>query len=119
MNRLRGYEDRSLCHFALTETQKFPRNEEFAETERGGAEGGGESLAGKSVPPIAELLVLKAKQQDINERTRLLSVSIDGEEAVEGQLRELAIIAEDQTEVRRLTERVTRGSSPDEEASHE
>ena len=73
--------------------------------ENGGGEGG--SAAGPPVPPVAELLVLKAMQVDINERTRAFDQAFDPQSVTETQLRQLSVIGEDQAEVRRLTELVT------------
>jgi hypothetical protein len=46
-------------------------------------------------------------QVDINERTRVLGLQFDENAATETQLRQLTVIGEDQTEVRRLAELVT------------
>ncbi len=91
---------------AVVETQSLPMSTEFAEAEMGdGGEGQAASVA--AVPTVAELLVLKAMQVDINERTRALGLQFDVDAATEAQLRKLTVIGEDQAEVRRLTELVT------------
>ncbi len=91
---------------AVVETQSLPISAEFAEAEMSGG-GEGEMGGGTVVPTVAELLVLKAMQVDINERTRVLGLQFNVDAATEAQLRELTVIGEDQSEVRRLTELVT------------
>lgn len=91
---------------AIRETEALPTETEFAEAEGGGS-GEGQSLGLRPVPTVAELLVLRAMQQDVNERTGTLHQSLDVENANEGQLRELKAVGEDQAQVRRLTELVT------------
>ncbi len=99
---------------ALIDTQSLPINTEFVEADGGGGGGGGASARGtiKPVPTVAELLVLKAMQVDINDRTQKLSAEFDPSEATEVQLQQLTIIGEDQTEVRRLAELVTERTRP-------
>lgn len=92
---------------AVVETQSLPMTTEFAEAERDGGGGEGAAASAATVPTVAELLVLKAMQVDISERTRILGLQFDGEAATEAQLRQLTMIGEDQAEVRRLTELVT------------
>lgn len=92
---------------AVVETQSLPMSMEFAEAEREGGSGEGKTISGVAVPTVAELLVLKAMQVDINERTRVLGIQFDADAATEAQLRQLTVIGEDQAEVRRLTEMVT------------
>lgn len=91
---------------AVVETQSLPMSTEFAEAEMGGS-GEGQAASSAAVPTVAELLVLKAMQVDINERTRALGLQFDVDAATETQLRKLTVIGEDQAEVRRLTELVT------------
>jgi len=92
---------------AVVETQSLPMSTEFAEAdmENGGGDGG--NASGPPIPTVAELLVLKGMQVDINERTRSLDEAFDPQSATETQLRRLTVIGEDQAEVRRLTELVT------------
>ncbi len=94
---------------ALKETEDTPLDEAFAEAESGGggSGAGGDQPQGKPIPTIAELLVLKAMQTDIYERTAALGGAVDPSAATEAQLRELSILGEDQAEVRRLAELVT------------
>lgn len=91
---------------AIRDTEALPLDTEFAEAEQGGG-GEGSSQGSKPIPTMAELLVLKAMQRDINERTRRLDAALDVEQADEAQLRELKTLGEDQAQVRTLTERVT------------
>lgn len=93
---------------AIVETESLPLDMEFMEAGAGGGEGQGGPRAERPVPPVAELIVLKAMQTDINNRTRELQQSFEIDEATEQHLRELRMIGEDQSELRRLTERVTR-----------
>lgn len=96
---------------AIEQTQSLPTLAEFAEAEAGqggpGGAGRGQQVGGKPVPTIAELLVLKAMQQVINERTRALADSYDPHATTEGELAELRMLGEDQQQVQELTERVT------------
>ncbi len=91
---------------AIVETAALPVDTQFVESQSG--EGGqGMTRSGKLVPTVAELLVLKAMQVDLSERTTALHESLDPERASESQLGELKVLGEDQAEVRRLTEMVT------------
>lgn len=96
---------------AIDTTRNLPQDEEFADAD---GSGGGEGQQGltKPIPSVAELLVLKAMQLDINERTLALHTSFDAEDATEGQLQELAELGEDQTEVQRLAELVAQNAKP-------
>jgi len=91
---------------AIEDTEALPLDTEFMEAEGGGGQSGSRQASDKPVPTVAELLVLKAMQTDINDRTDKLHESFDIEEATERQLRDLRIIGEDQSELRRLTIRV-------------
>jgi len=93
---------------AIMQTESMRPDVEFAEAE--GTGGGGRTLAGKPVPTVAELLVLKALQTDINQRTTELFESIDPDNATEDQLRALTVTGEDQAQVGRLTEHVTKSA---------
>ena len=94
---------------AIQETENLPMDTQFVETESGG--GGGDGGSSKDdqppVPTVAELLVLKAMQVDINNRTASRYEALDMEHATEAELRGLKNVADDQKEVRRLTELVT------------
>ncbi len=94
---------------AAMDTAELPIEQEFVNS--GGGEGGasdqGKSRQ-KSVPTITELLVLKAMQVEINERTVALHRDMDPEAPTERQLRTLKVIGDDQSEVRHLTELVTK-----------
>ncbi|MCH8251566.1 MAG: hypothetical protein IID36_03840 [Planctomycetes bacterium] len=92
---------------ALKQTEELRTESEFAEGEGGGA-GEGRQLMKKPVPTVTELLVLKAMQTDINQRTKRIGADVDPDTAEERQLRELQMIGEDQAEVRRLAALVTR-----------
>jgi len=94
-----------LVH-AIDQTKSLPISTEFAEAGGGGS--GGRSTDAKPVPTVAELLVLKAMQADINLRTTELNRVVDVDAATEEQLRELRIVGEDQSQVRLLTDLVTK-----------
>lgn len=90
---------------AVRETQEMPMDQEFAEAETpGGGGSGAASQSNKPIPTVAELLVLKAMQQDIQARTRSLHEEVQPETAAEGKLRELRTLGEDQAQVKALTE---------------
>ncbi len=93
---------------AIVETESLPLSTDFVESSGSGGGGQGRVVQYKPVPTVAELLVLKAMQVDINQRTRALETSVRVEEADEAELRELTILGEDQVEVRRLTDMVTK-----------
>jgi hypothetical protein len=93
---------------AIIQTESLPLDTEFSEAESG--RGGGADNAAAStapVPTVAELLVLKGMQYDINERTTSLYARFDPDYPTEKELRQLTLLAEDQSEVRRLVELVT------------
>jgi hypothetical protein len=93
---------------AIVETRAMPSSAEFVEAERAGGGGeGGRTGVVKPVPTVAELLVLKAMQIDINARTEELDLPADSPDVTEEHLRRLTVVGEDQAEVRRLAELVT------------
>lgn len=81
----------------------------FAGQDGGGAGDGqsGSPSQDKPVPTLTELLVLKALQLDINERTRAAAEAMVGGEPSEEQLAALRALGEDQQELRRLTQQLT------------
>ncbi len=92
---------------AIKETQEAPIDTEFAEAEGGGGRGQGGSMTQKPIPTMAELIVLKAMQVSINERTIATNERVDWDDPTELDLRQLTIIAEDQAEVQLLTDKLT------------
>jgi hypothetical protein len=112
-DRLVGTTDRIVRELemlvgAIAQTKTLPVDMDFIESDRGGGgQGRGGMIQYKPVPTVAELLVLKAMQTDINDRTQQVQASLDLEHATESELRELRILGEDQGEVRQLTERLT------------
>lgn len=92
---------------AIVETEALPVDTQFVEAGRGGGGSQGKSGKRKPVPSVAELLVLKAMQGDVNQRTTIFDDSVDLEDATEMQLHELTALAEDQKEIQRLTWLVT------------
>ncbi|MBU0716665.1 MAG: hypothetical protein KJ749_00315, partial [Planctomycetes bacterium] len=78
---------------AFDELETLPKNTEFAEAEGGGA---GQQGMTKPVPALAELLVLRSMQREINERTRAVAQAIGTDDPEEGKLREIKTLGEDQ-----------------------
>jgi hypothetical protein len=102
-------EELSLLIDAIDQTQALPMPSEFVEARMTGGSGGASgSTPPKPVPTIAELLVLKAMQQDINRRTDALGPPDADDNGSERRLRTIRQLGEDQSQVRLLTERVTR-----------
>lgn len=91
---------------AIEETLALPTDTNFIESQSAGGEGSGPSSQQKPIPTVAELLVLKAMQSDINDRTDDINEVWAGQQADEKQLQTLTTIGEDQQEVKKLTEMV-------------
>ncbi|MCG3130151.1 MAG: hypothetical protein FLDDKLPJ_00899 [Phycisphaerae bacterium] len=93
----------------LAGTQDAIKDPEFADDDGrgGGGDGASQQQAGKPVPTVTELLVLKAIQIEINERTVALAAELAGREPGEAELRRLRELGEDQAQVFDLTRRVT------------
>jgi len=94
---------------ALEETRTIPGITEFAEAESDSGGAGGDQSddsAAVVLPTVAELLVLRAMQTDINQRTEQLGAGFVADDASEAQLRQINVLGEDQGEVRRLTEKL-------------
>lgn len=91
---------------ALVQTQTMPLDNEFVEA---GESGGSSDAQGSTpnLPTMAELLVLKTLQDDINTRTTTLYSRFDKDHPSEESLRELSVLGEDQAQVRELTQMVT------------
>ncbi|MCO6438394.1 MAG: DUF4175 family protein [Phycisphaerae bacterium] len=93
---------------AIDQTQQMNTEEKFAEAEASGGGGqGGAAGSGKPIPTVAELLVLRAMQEDVNKRTRELEEKLTDREPTERLLRQVRALGEDQAQVRSLTERLT------------
>ncbi|HNQ22977.1 MAG TPA: hypothetical protein PKK06_07780 [Phycisphaerae bacterium] len=92
---------------ALDQTAALPPPTEFME--EGGSSGGGAAAAAarNPVPALTELLVLKALQQQVNERTAAVAAQFEPAQATEAQLAVLKTLGEDQAQVQELTRRVT------------
>lgn len=101
---------------ALAEAAALPSADEYAEG--GGGGGGGQQGAddGSPIPGVAELLVLKAMQLDVNARTAKLGGDFSTDDATESDLRELRRLGERQRKIQELALTVTRrakaGSAP-------
>lgn len=91
---------------AIDETEKLPMDTQFVEQAGSQGQGGGKA-GGKPVPTVAELLVLKAMQLDLNERTRELDDRVGDAAASERDLDEMSELGEDQARIRELTGRLT------------
>jgi len=93
---------------ALESTMSLAQDSQFAESESGGGgAAGGQVQAKGPVPTVTELLVLKALQAEINERTRRMAAEFDPDLAGEAELQQVRELAEDQARVRELTRQVT------------
>ena len=102
-------EELDLLINALAEAAALPSPDEYADG-GGGGSGGGPAKPddGSPIPSVAELLVLKAMQLDVNTRTARMAGGPDAEPTTEAQLRSLRRLAERQEQIRELTETVTR-----------
>jgi hypothetical protein len=95
---------------ALRDASALPPADEYEEQlsgEAGGGGTGGADAQARRVPGIAELLVLKSMQADLNKRIEQLPPDFDPDTASEDQLKELRRLAARQEEIRRLTKTVT------------
>ena len=91
---------------ALAAIETLPPPDQFADG--AGGEGGGTAAPNQPpVPPVAELMVIKAMQQDLNAQTVKLHATQGGAEPAEADLRRARAIGRDQEQLRLLTERVT------------
>ncbi len=91
---------------AIIQTESLPSADEFAEEGEGG--GGGQAGAKtKPVPTVAELIVLRTLQEDLNTRTAQAGRDFDADQATEAQLRLLQKLGEEQQRLRELTDAVT------------
>ncbi|HEY3244357.1 MAG TPA: DUF4175 family protein [Phycisphaerae bacterium] len=92
---------------AIAQTEALPPSDDFAESSSGeGGEGQGPA-PNKPVPTVAELIVLRTLQADINARTAQLGADFNADAASEDQLKQLQALGEEQHQVRELTETVT------------
>lgn len=92
---------------AIDQTKRMTSDEKFAEAEGGGGGQGGPSASGKPIPTVAELLVLRAMQADVNERTHSMQAELGDGQPSERLLRQVRTLGEDQAQVRALAERLT------------
>ncbi len=97
-----------LVH-ALESTLSMAQDSQFAESGAGGGAGdaGGQQQTRGPVPTVTELLVLKALQTELNERTRAMAETLDPATATEAELRQVRELAEDQAQVQELARQVT------------
>jgi len=91
---------------ALDQAARLPPLDEYADGQSAG--GGGAAAAAQSpVPSVAELLVLKSMQLDLNARTARQARDFEADTASEQQLGDLQRLAARQQTIRELTEAVT------------
>ena len=91
---------------ALDQAARLPSLDEYADGQSAG--GGGAAAATQSpVPNVAELLVLKSMQLDLNAKTARQAGDFDADTASEQQLGDLQRLAARQQKIRELTEAVT------------
>lgn len=91
---------------AIDETETLPMDTQFIEQAGSQGQGGGQA-GGKPVPTVAELLVLKAMQLDLNERTRALDDRVGEAAASESELDEMTELGQDQARILDLAGRLT------------
>ena len=93
---------------ALAEAADLPSPDEYAEGPAGGGGGGQGQVSDESpIPDVAELLVLKAMQLDLNKRTATLGDDFEPDTVTEAQLRQVQRLASRQEQIRELTQTVT------------
>jgi hypothetical protein len=97
-------DDLDLLIAALNDIFTLPSPDEF---ERGGGGAGeGQATEAVTVPALAELLVLKAMQTELNARTQRAAADYDPLTASEARLQQIRTLAAEQEQIRTLTERV-------------
>lgn len=92
---------------ATIDTRTAPMDLEFTDETESDGEGQPAGEQGANVPTMAELLVLRAMQADLLERTASAQQTQTEDGDREAMLREIASIGEDQKEVQRLTDMLT------------
>ncbi len=92
---------------ALAEAAELPSPDEYAESGGGGG-GGGSTKQDSPIPSVAELLVLKSMQADINNRTVQLDEDFNSATASEQQLQLVRDLGQEQEKIRELAETVTK-----------
>jgi hypothetical protein len=97
--------DLAMLRDALADMYRLPSPDNY---ERGGGGGGGHSRGASGaqrlqLPALAELLVLKAMQQSLNEQTRIADDAIDAGQPTEQDLERIRRLAKEQEKVRELT----------------
>ena len=91
---------------AVDDTLALPPPDEFADGQSG-ASGGSSSGDQRPIPHVAELMVLRAMQMDLNQRTRALAGAMNPRQADESQLDAARRLGVAQEQLRALTSRVT------------
>jgi len=107
-------EELDLLITALEQAVRLPGPDRYAEGGSSGG-GGGPTQAGQQspVPSVAELLVLKSMQLDLNARTARIGERFDADTASEEELRRVRQLGDRQQRIRKLTERVTQRARSD------
>jgi hypothetical protein len=97
-------DDLDLLIAALSDIFTLPSPDEF---ERGGGvPSGAQAADAVTVPSLAELLVLKAMQTELNARTQRAAADYDPLTASEARLQQIRALAAEQQQIRSLAERV-------------
>ena len=91
---------------AVDDTLALPPPDEFADGQSG-ASGGSSSGDQRPIPHVAELMVLRAMQMDLNRRTSALAGTMNPQQADEAQLDSARRLGLEQEQLRALTLRVT------------
>ncbi|MHC4235539.1 MAG: DUF4175 family protein, partial [Planctomycetota bacterium] len=102
-------EELDLLITALKEAARLPGPDSYAEGASSGG-GGGQAHASRQspIPGVAELLVLRTMQLNLNARTARTAADFESDSASEEQLRQLRQLGARQEQIRELTDRVTK-----------
>ncbi len=103
LNRL----DQLITGLSLERPDQKKEDEPFA----GGGQGGGKPTKQKPVPTVAELMVVKSLQEDLNQRTRRAELKREmRSEPTEEDLEAVRQLGQEQEEIRNLTLKLMEGA---------